>query len=192
VVFYRFEVPLGPRKRRVSSGRRHLPLPILWNRIRAEMKIVILLFLVIMVSGCSALFPTQEEEDIRIIPVEEPEGLPDDRFSGAFSYSNYVDWDNYRVSTYTFEGTIKVSYYGSYAYWNDYGWHHSGDYVGDYNSWYYEFQILNGQYRERLWDIPNAEWSLWHDYSFSADGSVLTLYHGITADFTYSMDYIKQ
>jgi hypothetical protein len=157
-----------------------------------KMKIVLLFFLVIIVSGCSALFPTQEEEDIRIIPVEEPEILQDDRFNGAFSYSNYISSSNYSYETYTFDGTTQVSNYSRYAFWLDYSWHYSGDYVGDYNSWYYEFQILNGQYREKLWDNPYAEWSLWHDYNFNADGSVLTLYRGMTADFTYSRDYIKQ
>ena len=55
------------------------------------------------------------------------------------------------------------------------GWIYSGDYIGDYYSWYLEFEVKNGQYRERLWDNEFSDWSERETYMFSSDGTVLTL-----------------
>lgn len=103
--------------------------------------------------------------------------LPDSRFNGSFTYFHY--WIANESTEYTsldFDGTTKVWFYTKYSsYYSGVGWIYSGDYLGDYYAWYYEFEVNNNQYRCRLWDNDYDDWTTWETYSFSPDGNTLTL-----------------
>jgi len=112
-----------------------------------------------------------------------PTLLSDTKFNGYFSYSYY--WEDSsgieeksEYTSFDFDGSNKVFYYTKHSRYSiTYGWSYSGDYPGDYYAWYLEFEILNGMYRERLWDNPYSEWSNWERYEFSNNGNTLTLYN---------------
>jgi hypothetical protein len=113
----------------------------------------------------------------------QPKVLSDSRFNGTFIYSYYWtdSWGIEEINEYesfTFDGTNKVFNYDYYKnYSNSSGWSYSGDYIGDHYSWYREFEICNGQYRNKLWDNSYSDWTEWENYEFSGDGKTLTLYN---------------
>src|SRR6056297_3020641 len=87
--------------------------------------------------------------------------LSDSRFNGEFEYFDYESSDDYWYETYEFDGSSKVSVYSKYEWWDGSSWHYSGDYLGDYTLRWYEIEVSNGEYRQRLWDNSDSEWSEW-------------------------------
>ena len=111
---------------------------------------------------------------------QQPASLSDSRFNGTFSY--FDQWEDswgieerYEYTSFRFNGTNKIHFYTKYyRYSTTSGWSYSGDYIGDYYSWYLELQVQNGLYRFKLWDNEYSDWHDWEPYSFSSDGKTLT------------------
>ncbi|MFA6645597.1 MAG: hypothetical protein WCS59_00615, partial [Sphaerochaetaceae bacterium] len=102
---------------------------------------------------------------------------------GEFSY--YENWtasdginERFEYTVFEFDGTTKASYYTKrYSYYSYSGWSYTGDYIGDYYLWNIAFDVRDGKYRWKLWNNPYSEWDDWEKYSFSGDGSTLTLFN---------------
>lgn len=136
--------------------------------------LLILVFVVTVFSSCDGDIFTKGK---LATPID------DSRLNGTFTYSYYwIDAqgieEEYQYIRYAFNGTNKVDFYTKfYAYSKILGWTFSGDYVGDYYAFDYEFEVSGGKYRYRLWDNQFSSWYGWETYTFSPDGKTLTLYN---------------
>ena len=128
--------------------------------------------------------------------LQSGEVLNDQRFNGTYKYT----WDcedpygineSHLRDILEFDGTSKVINRRYKKIYNTAtGWTYTGDFIGDWEVTYLEFEIRNSsQYRFRELGTNSSIWSSWCNYSFNPEATILRL-DGDYADEAFSFSSI--
>lgn len=109
-----------------------------------------------------------------------PQESPDSRFTGDWIYFYYWEdeWGLEEKTDYihwTFDETNVARYYRKWLKYSvSYGWQYSGDYIGDYYLFDFEWKIIGNELYCRLWQNPYSDWASRGVFEF-LDSSTLVI-----------------